>query len=458
MVCRLTLPASPTISKLAITCISAVIIGCASPVEAQIIHQDHKLLASDGAPGDRLGDAVDIDNGIVVLGAWQHDELGSNSGAAYLYNATTGDQLRKLVADNGQADDHFGFSVGIDDQTVAIGANGNGTVYLFDADTGDQLHAISSPSKSGSKLGGDGFGRSLAIDAGLLIVGAPFDDALGANTGAAYIFDATTGALLHTLIADDRAAGDGFGLSVAIDGGLAIIGAWNDDDLGSNSGSAYIFHTSTGEQLHKITASDAQPNDWFGIAVAIDQQIVGVGARMDDDLGDTSGSAYLFDATTGTQLHKLNAQDGAAGDLFGASIALDDGLAIVGAYHDDDAGINSGSAYLFDTQTGLQRAKLLPEVGNIDDFFGIKVAIDQGVMAVGARWDQDNGTAAGAGYIFDGSCPADMTNDRLLDFFDISAFIDAFAEHDSRADFTDDGQFDFFDVSKFLDLFAQHCP
>ena len=443
-----------------------MIIGCASisasNAYAQVIHQDHKLLADDGSPGDRLGDAVDIDNAIVVLGAWQHDELGSNSGAAYLYDAATGDQLRKLVADNGQADDHFGFSVGIDDQTVAIGANGNRTVYLFDADTGDQLLAISSPLKSGSKSGpksaNDGFGRSLAIDAGLLIVGAPFDDALGANTGAAYIFDAATGALLHTLIADDRAAGDGFGLSVAIDGGLAIIGAWNDDDLGSNSGSAYIFHTSTGEQLHKITASDAQPNDWFGIAVAIDQQIVGVGARMDDDFGDASGSAYLFDATTGTLLHKLNAQDGAAGDLFGASIALDDGLAVVGAYHDDDAGINSGSAYLFDTQTGLERAKLLPEFGNIDDFFGIRVAIDQGVIAVGARWDQDNGTAAGAGYLFDGSCPADMTNDRVLDFFDISAFIDAFARLDPRADFTEDGQFDFFDVSDFLDFYAQNCP
>jgi len=442
-----------------------MIIGCASiaasNADAQVIHQDHKLLADDGAPGDRLGDAVDIDNAIVVLGAWQHDELGSNSGAAYLYNAATGDQLRKLVADNGQADDHFGYSVGIDDQTVAIGANGNRTVYLFDAITGDQLHAISSPLKSGSKSGpnpaNDGFARSLAIDGGLLIVGAPFDDALGANTGAAYIFDAATGALLHTLIADDRAAGDGFGLSVAIDDGLAVIGAWNDDDLGSNTGSAYLFNANTGQQLRKLNAADAQPNDWFGICVAIDQQTVAVGARMDDDLGDASGSAYLFDASTGAQLFKLNAQDGAAGDLFGASIALDDGLAIVGAYHDDDAGISSGSAYLFDTHTGLERAKLLPEVGNIDDNFGIKAAIDQGVIAIGARWDQDNGIAAGAGYLFELSCPADMTNDRVLDFFDISAFIDAFAGHDPRADFTGDGHFDFFDVSKFLDHFAKSC-
>jgi len=106
-------------------------------------------------------------------------------------------------------------------------------------------------------------------------------------------------------------------------------------------------------ELHKLTASDAAAGDNFGASVAISGSTAIVGARYDDD----SGSAYLFDVATGGQLFKLTASDAAAGDVFGVSVAISGATALVGARWDDDAGTDSGSAYLF---------CLFPPVGDIN--------------------------------------------------------------------------------------------
>lgn len=113
----------------------------------------------------------------------------------------------------------------------------------------------------------------------------------------------------------------------------------------------------------KLTASDAAPKDFFGRSVGISGDIAIVGSAMDDDSGSGSGSAYLFDVTTGKQLAKLTASDGAAGNGFGTGVGISRGMAIVGAIYDDDRGVASGSAYLFDVTTGklcLDRSGLCP--------------------------------------------------------------------------------------------------
>ena len=105
----------------------------------------------------------------------------------------------------------------------------------------------------------------------------------------------------------------------------------------------------------KILASDGGADNEFGYFIAIDQGIIAVGAPSDDDNGINSGSAYLFDASTGAEIAKLLPSDGAAGDEFGFSIAIDGGIVAVGALRDDHNGNTSGSAYLFDASTGLTR-------------------------------------------------------------------------------------------------------
>ncbi|EAM47480.1 FG-GAP repeat protein [Crocosphaera watsonii WH 8501] len=102
-----------------------------------------------------------------------------------------------------------------------------------------------------------------------------------------------------------------------------------------------------GEQLPNGAAGDL-----FGFSVSLSGNNALVGSHFDDDKGTDSGSAYLFDVTTGNLLHKLTAPDGAAGDQFGFPVSLSDNTALIGGFGDDDQGLNSGSAYLFDVTTG----------------------------------------------------------------------------------------------------------
>jgi hypothetical protein len=103
------------------------------------------------------------------------------------------------------------------------------------------------------------------------------------------------------LLAEDGAAGDAFGYSVAVYGDTAVIGAYGDDDKGLNSGSAYVFVRSenTWEQQFKLTApaDDGYAYDVFGQSVAVDGDTAVIGAYGDDDNGLNSGSAYVFKLT-----------------------------------------------------------------------------------------------------------------------------------------------------------------
>ncbi len=135
------------------------------------------------------------------------------------------------------------------------------------------------------------------------------------STGPAY---ADLGDQLAKLLADDGAAWDEFGHSVAISGTTAIVGAHLDDDNGTNSGSAYLFDTATGRQITKLLPDDGAEGDHFGESVAIGGTTAIVGALFgDNDNGDNSGSAYLFDISdpaNPTQIAKLLPDDGAASD------------------------------------------------------------------------------------------------------------------------------------------------
>ncbi len=222
------------------------------------------------------------------------------------------------------------------------------------------------------------------------------------------------------LLHNDGAEIDNFGGSIAIDNGVVAVGARFDNDNGNLSGSAYLFDASTGAQLFKLLASDGAANDWFGSSIDIDididtdQGVVAVGARYDDDHGLESGSAYLFDATTGAEIAKLLPSDGAAGDWFGHTIAVDHGVVAVGAVWDQDNGDLSGSAYLFDASNGAEIAKLLPSDGAAGDWFGWSIAIDNGVVAAGAPVDEDNKTYSGSAYVFDTNECLDLTVENLV--------------------------------------------
>ncbi len=276
-----------------------------------------------------------------------------STAAAY---ADLGDQLAKLLPDDGAASDHFGFSVSISGTIAIVGAfadddNGgfSSSAYLFD------ISDPKNPVQFAKLLPTDGaagfFGTSVAISGATAIVGAWRDDDNGSGSGSAYLFDTTTGRQIAKLLPDDGAAGDHFGFSVSISGTIAIVGAFADDDNGGFSGSAYLFDISDPKnpvQFAKLLPTDGAAVDHFGFSVSISGATAIVGAAFHDDNGSGSGSAYLFDTATGQQIAKLLPSDGAVGDVFGASVSISGTTAIVGAWFDDDNGGFSGSAYLFD--------------------------------------------------------------------------------------------------------------
>jgi len=308
------------------------------------------------------------------------------TGSAFLIDTTTGDILFNLAASDGADGDRVGQSVGISGTTAIVGApfdnNAMGSAYLFDTTTGNQLFKLTDP----DAVANDIFGNSVAISGTIAIVGEPRDDDLGGSSGSAFVFDTTTGNQLFKLTASDGAGDDQFGWSVAISGTTAIVGAPTDDGMGS----AYLFDTTTGNQLFKITASDGAGGDQFGTSVAISGTTAIVGAPNDDDAENDSGSAYLFDTTTGNQLFKITASDGALADKFGWSVALSGTTAIVG-------GQRTESAYQFDTTTGDQLFKLIASDGGPTAGLGYSVAFSGTTAIVGAPSDTNS---TGSAYLY----------------------------------------------------------
>lgn len=430
---------------------------------ADVVSHHTKLIADDGERNDLFGYSVDIDAGLIAVGSRQDLHNSIRSGSVYVFN-TAGVQTAKLVPDDAQAGDTIGESIAIQGGVVIVGAIGDddngdssGSAYLFDAITGTQLHKLL-PNDGATQ---DWFGQSVAIDSGVAVVGARLEDAGALNTGSVYVFEVTTGDQTRKLVASDRAADDRFGESVAIAGGLIVVGApWN-DDAGSKSGSAYIFNAETGAQLHKLTASDAAGSDEFGTRVAIGDGLVAVGAPGENGY---TGAVYLYDAGTGAELHKLVHDDAAPSDSLGYGVGVDNGLVIAGCAWDDDQGSASGSAYLFDAVTGQQIHKLLPGDGATFDSFGLCGAIHEGVIAIGSRYDDDRGESSGSAYTFDfappAPCnPADLAEPfGLLDLDDVTSFVDAFIAQDLAADLDGNGLLDLTDVIVFTSSFLAGCP
>jgi hypothetical protein len=283
---------------------------------------------------------VAIDGDTIVIGA--HQWQTSGTGKAYVFRTTDGGatygQVAKLTAADAAADDRFGWSVAIDGDTIVIGAYGAGTggaVYILRTTDGGATYNQVAKLTAADAAAGDSFGMSVAISGDVVVAGASGDHN---NRGSAYIFHTSDGGATYgqvaKLTASDAASGDYFGRSVAIDGDTVVIGASGDD---SWRGAVYVFRMigDSYSQVAKLTASDAAVDDWFGFSVAIDGGTVVIGAFGDDDAGDRSGSAYVFRTTDGGatygQVAKLTASDDATSDRFGGSVAIAGDTVVVGS-------------------------------------------------------------------------------------------------------------------------------
>jgi hypothetical protein len=260
----------------------------------------------------------------------------------------------------------------------------------------------------------DWLGQSVAISGNVAIVGAPTNGRrnVGLLAGSAYVyrFDGFDWIEEQKLIASDGHLRQRFGHSVAVSGDIAVVGARLDDDNGPGSGSAYVFRFdgSVWVEEQKLLASDGTSNDSFGWSVAVSDGVAVIGAQGDDVNGDNSGSAYVFrfDGTDWIEEQKLLASDGAPANGFGISVALAEDVALVGAFRGISPS-NSGFAYVyrFDGTGWVEEQKLLASDGAGGDEFGFSVAVLGDAAIVGAKHNDEGGDRAGSAYVyrFDGT-------------------------------------------------------
>jgi hypothetical protein len=249
-----------------------------------------KLVASDGAVGDLFGSSVSVKGDTIVVGAPGADVSGAaDRGAAYIFRNVSGDtwsQTAKLVASNGAAGDRFGSSVSTRSSRALVGAPsrgaGAGAAYLYRLAGGSWTQAVAFVS---GEAGSIGFGRSVALSGTLsgdwATVGAP--DAV--TGGAAFVFERATDTswpLVKRLAAADGQAGDAFGTAVAAWDDRILVGAPGDDlDALVDAGSAYDFRRfGTGEWQAgaKCAAGTAATGARFGDAVALAGERAMIGA------------------------------------------------------------------------------------------------------------------------------------------------------------------------------------
>jgi len=366
----------------------------------QALMQQQKLEASDGASNDLFGYSVAISGETVVVGAWLHDGAGGfDSGSAYVFVRSGGvwTQQQKLEASDGAVQDSFGFSVAISGETIVVGAHNDdgaagshqGSAYVFVRSGG--VWSQQQKLETADAAAQDNFGYSVAISEETIVVGARGDDGAGGLAqGSAYVFVRSGGvwSQQQKLEASDAAAGDGFGTSVAISGETIVVGAPGDDGVADAAqGSAYVFVRSDvgwGQQ-QKLETSDGRVSVQFGTSVAISGETTVVGARGYDGAVGNQGSAYVFVRSGGvwSQQQRLEASDAAEDDQFGNSVAISGETVVVGARL--DGGGDQGSAYVFVRSDGVwtQQQRLEAPDGAVFDGFGNSVAISGETIVVG---------------------------------------------------------------------------
>ncbi len=373
-----------------------------------------KLVAADGAASDWFGCAVRIAGDTALVGAYQDDDKGSNSGSAYVFtrSGTNWSAQAKLTAEDGVAADYFGISVGISEDTAVVGAKGDdvskGSAYVFTRSGTNWIEQAKLAAEDG--LSGDEFGVSVGVSGDTAVAGAWYNDDKASDAGSAYVFarSGTNWTLQAKLVPADGAASDYFGYSVGISGDTVIAGAYKDDDYRVDSGSAYVY-VRAGEEWSrqaKLTAGDGAIYDKFGCSVGLSGDTAVVGAYWDDDAGSASGSAFVFirSNTVWSQQAKLTASDAAASDWFGCSVGVSGDTVVVGAYGDNNGkGTDAGCAYVFTRSNAVwsEQAKLTASDGASSDYFGISVGISGDTALVGAYWHNPAGISdAGGAYVY----------------------------------------------------------
>ncbi|HNG34785.1 MAG TPA: putative Ig domain-containing protein, partial [Blastocatellia bacterium] len=377
--------------------------------------QQQRLLSNDAQDGDSFGISVALDGDTALIGAPLVTITAPGQGAAYIFTRSgtvwTQQPRLNLGSATAQGGAHFGAAVALSGEDAAIGIplhgnNDRGAVVRARRDLAGwtlvQLFEAPNPTT------GAHFGTSLAMDGGLLVVGASLGlSVAGVDQRTAYVYSTVNASFIRQFGVEVGNADDRFGYAVAVKGDTVLVGAYRADAAATDQGAAYVFALRDSQHAAqpKLLANDGAADDAFGFAVTISGDLLAVGVQ-DAKIGTNifQGAVYVFtrNGAGWTFQGKITAPDGAAEDSFGNAVALSGTTLAIGAYGADIGGnANQGAVYVFirNGATWVMQKKLFA-VG-IDglpgDFFGSAIALEGDTLAVSAR---GYGNSRGAAYVF----------------------------------------------------------
>jgi hypothetical protein len=349
------------------------------------------IVGSEVKPHDYFGGSAALDDGTAVVGAYLDENVGLNSGSAYVFIFHNGEwkEQQRLISHNAMAADYFGQSVGIDEDTIVVGAYGQadsgyyrGAAYVFERShhRWTQTTWLRPVDIQDNHM----FGFSVAIFGTSIIVGAYGDsEGTGSNTGSVYLFE-----------------------------NVAVVSNFT-DFYGDDSKSLSRYWTST----QKLQASDARQYSNFGVSIAGtdikssygSKSTVVVGASTARGAVSGSGAVYLFTSAfsysddgdvitkTWSQQTKLYASDGQGDEHFGAAVAIEDNTVVVGAPDDCFYATDAGAVYVFTVGSNSVR-RIVGNDTMAYDHFGTDVSINGNIIAIGS--EQANGIAPSSGAVY----------------------------------------------------------
>lgn len=381
-----------------------------------------RLQADDAAAGDLFGCALDLDLvpgpgadgggglGVLLVGSLEDDDLGTNSGSAYVYELLPGAggwiQSAKLVAPESAAGDRTGFAVALGRSGAAAGdrallgapgAGPGGAVHVYRRGPDGWFPTA----RLATGEAGAGLGSSVLFDGRDVLAGAPTAGAGGRRAAGAVVRFGPDGGVVRRYQAAEPQDEAGFGWALAQGGGggeggesgvLVAVGApWEDTPI-TDAGAVHLL-TESGVLEQRVIAPDGGAFDAFGYSVAIDGARLAVGAPR---AAAGAGAVYVF--ARGPFAYELEARfTGAPGDQLGTDVALAGATLVAGARREDRS---RGAVRLYRRgETGWTEAgRVQPPESGPGDEVGIAVALSGGALAVGAYRDDGGGTDAGAVY------------------------------------------------------------
>lgn len=424
--------------------------------------QTAKIKPNDGSVMDLFGQSISLYENRLLIGS-RRDEGIIKKVSAYIFDFIDGKwvQSAKLLQDESISPSDFFISVSLVGNRALISANDNGSLgaaYVFDfkegiwsqsinlnqfqnvnnygrfstlsqnrafigawqdinANTEDNAVFIfdfsnenwnnSAIIDSGESSSFDLFGSSVKLLGDTVFISSPGDDENGLNNGSIYVYQLIKGLWMQTdkIFSDTDRINEYLGHGISYSENRMLVAANNVSR--NDSGLAYVFELIDGawEQNGRLVANDTFSEDEFGFSVSLSGNKAAVSASKQNGTVQGSGAVYIFDLIDGLwiQTAKLIALDGKSNDSFGVSINLLNDRILIGAPSDDDNGLSSGSAYVFDFdgKNWLQTAKIIPDDGESNDFFGVKVSLSNDRVFVSSPKDDDIQQDSGAVYIFE---------------------------------------------------------